>query len=203
MSRSERMPSMVAPSVLTTSAPMPWRRSKATAPATFASGRIVMTFRPLFRKMVSTFMAVSFPSYGKEPLARLEAASRSDRRRGWPHPGSAPHGKSKPDWGESKAQSMLHCGRAGFRYAFFNPIKEAHMTEPTKINDTLSVAGQISLGDLAAFKQAGFATIINNRPDNEEPGQLDHLTAEAEAVKQGLDYRYQPIVSSAISRRDV
>lgn len=77
------------------------------------------------------------------------------------------------------------------------------MAEPTKINDSLSVVGQISLADLAEFKKAGYATIINNRPDNEEPGQLDHVTAEAEAKKQGLDYRYQPIVSSAISRRDV
>lgn len=77
------------------------------------------------------------------------------------------------------------------------------MAEVTKINDQLSVAGQISLGDLAEFAKAGYATIINNRPDNEEPGQLDHATAEGEAKKQGLDYLYQPIVSSAISYRDV
>ena len=77
------------------------------------------------------------------------------------------------------------------------------MVQPTKINESLSVAGQIALSDLAEFKKAGYATIINNRPDNEEPGQLDHLTADAEATKQGLDYRYQPIVSSAITRRDV
>ncbi len=77
------------------------------------------------------------------------------------------------------------------------------MVQPTKINDSLSVAGQIALSDLAAFKKAGYATIINNRPDNEEPGQLDHLSADAEAKKQGLDYRYQPIVSSAITRHDV
>jgi len=77
------------------------------------------------------------------------------------------------------------------------------MAEPTKINDTLSVAGQIALADIAGFAKAGFATIINQRPDHEEPGQLEHLAAEAEAKKQGLDYRYQPIVTSAISRRDV
>jgi|SRR5579862_2421459 len=77
------------------------------------------------------------------------------------------------------------------------------MAEPTKINDFLSVAGQISLADIGAFAKDGYVTIINNRPDNEEPGQLDHNAAEAEAKKQGLDYRYQPIVSSAISYRDV
>ena len=68
------------------------------------------------------------------------------------------------------------------------------MAEPTKINDRSALSDR-SLADLAEFKKAGYATIINNRPDNEEPGQLDHVTAEAEAKKQGLDYRYQPIVS--------
>jgi sulfide:quinone oxidoreductase len=77
------------------------------------------------------------------------------------------------------------------------------VTEPTKINDQISVAAQITLDDLAAFKKAGYTTILNNRPDNEEPGQLDHLTVAAEAKKQGLEYVYQPIVSSAISRKDV
>jgi uncharacterized protein (TIGR01244 family) len=77
------------------------------------------------------------------------------------------------------------------------------MAEPTKINESLSVAGQISLADLAAFAKAGYATVLNNRPDDEEPGQLHHETAEAEAQKQGLQYHYQPIVSSAISLRDV
>jgi len=77
------------------------------------------------------------------------------------------------------------------------------MTEATKVNDQLSLAGQIVLDDLAAFKRAGFTTVMNNRPDNEEPGQLDHLTAEAEAKRQGLGYVYLPIVSSAISKKDV
>jgi uncharacterized protein (TIGR01244 family) len=77
------------------------------------------------------------------------------------------------------------------------------MAEPTKINDQLSVIGQISLADIAGFAKAGFATIINQRPDNEEPNQLDHLAAAAEAKKQGLDYRYQPIVTPAITRHDV
>jgi len=77
------------------------------------------------------------------------------------------------------------------------------MAEPTKINDSLSVAGQISLADIPALAKAGFATILNNRPDDEEPGQLKHETAAAEARKAGLEYQYQPIVSSAISLKDV
>jgi uncharacterized protein (TIGR01244 family) len=77
------------------------------------------------------------------------------------------------------------------------------MQQPTRINDGLSVAGQISKSDIAEIKKAGFATIINQRPDNEEPGQLTAAEAEAEAKKQGLDYRYQPVVTGNITRAQV
>ena len=77
------------------------------------------------------------------------------------------------------------------------------MQQPTRINDSLSVAGQIGKEDIAALAKAGFATIINNRPDNEEQGQLAAAEAEAEAKRQGLDYRYQPIVTNAITRAQV
>jgi len=77
------------------------------------------------------------------------------------------------------------------------------MQQPTQINDFLSVAGQISKNDIAELAKSGFATIINQRPDHEEPGQLTAAEAEAEARKQGLDYRYQPIVTGAITRAQV
>jgi uncharacterized protein (TIGR01244 family) len=77
------------------------------------------------------------------------------------------------------------------------------MQQPTQINPSLSVSGQISKSDIAELAKSGFATIINNRPDNEEPGQLSAAEADAEAKKQGLDYRYQPIVTGAITRAQV
>ncbi|HXZ00238.1 MAG TPA: TIGR01244 family sulfur transferase [Stellaceae bacterium] len=75
--------------------------------------------------------------------------------------------------------------------------------QPTQITPSLSVAGQIGKSDIADLARSGFATIINNRPDNEEPGQLSAAEAEAEAKKQGLDYRYLPIVTGAITRAQV
>jgi len=75
--------------------------------------------------------------------------------------------------------------------------------QQTQITPSLSVAGQISKSDIAEIAKSGFASIINNRPDNEEPGQLTAAEAEAEAKKQGLDYRYQPIVTGAITRAQV
>jgi len=77
------------------------------------------------------------------------------------------------------------------------------MQGPTQINDRISVAGQIEIGELADLAKTGFATIINNRPDREEPGQPDHATVEAAARKLGLEYRYVPITTGAITRKDV
>lgn len=77
------------------------------------------------------------------------------------------------------------------------------MQQPTEINRSLSVAGQISKSDIAELAKAGFGMIMNNRPDNEEPGQLSAAEAEAEAKKQGLEYRYLPIVTGNITRTQV
>lgn len=62
-----------------------------------------------------------------------------------------------------------------------------------RINDTISVAGQLSPADLAEAKAQGFALIINNRPDGEAPDQpAARVMAEA-AAAQGLDYLEIPI----------
>jgi uncharacterized protein (TIGR01244 family) len=67
----------------------------------------------------------------------------------------------------------------------------------------LSVAGQISPDEIADLAKQGFETIINNRPDGEEPGQPTAATNQAEAEKQGLRYLYQPVTTSAINKADV
>lgn len=65
--------------------------------------------------------------------------------------------------------------------------------ELKRINDRISVSGQISPDDLAAAKQAGFTTIINNRPDGEAPDQPDHAEMQAAAEAAGLDYHFIPM----------
>jgi uncharacterized protein (TIGR01244 family) len=77
------------------------------------------------------------------------------------------------------------------------------MPGATKITGQLTVSGQISLTDIAEIAKQGFASIINNRPDGEEPGQPDHETIAAEAKKHGLAYHYIPVVTGNISRNDV
>ena len=75
--------------------------------------------------------------------------------------------------------------------------------QSTPITDFLTVAGQITREDIAAIAKAGYGVIINNRPDGEEPGQLTHEEAAAEAKKHGLEYRYIPVVTGSITRKDV
>jgi sulfide:quinone oxidoreductase len=75
--------------------------------------------------------------------------------------------------------------------------------QPTPITDFLSVSGQITREDIAEIAKAGYGMIINNRPDDEEPGQLSHSEAEAEAKRLGLEYRYIPVVTGAITKRDI
>ena len=68
------------------------------------------------------------------------------------------------------------------------------MPEIHRIAPGFAVAGQLRPGDLPAIAAAGFRTIVNNRPDGEEPGQptADELRLAAERL--GLRYAYIPIV---------
>lgn len=71
------------------------------------------------------------------------------------------------------------------------------------ITEDLAVAPQIALEDLAALKAAGFAAIVNNRPDGESPDQPSSAQIEAEATRLGLAYRHVPVVSGGMTMDDV
>ena len=55
------------------------------------------------------------------------------------------------------------------------------------------VAGQIDPSDVAAAAAAGVHTIINNRPDDEEPDQPSSAEIEAAAKAAGLAYHHIPV----------
>lgn len=58
----------------------------------------------------------------------------------------------------------------------------------------ISVTTQVTPDAIAAAKAAGFRTIINNRPDREEPGQPSSAELEAKAKAAGLEYHHIPVV---------
>jgi uncharacterized protein (TIGR01244 family) len=68
-----------------------------------------------------------------------------------------------------------------------------------RINDHVSVSGQIMPGDIADLKQAGFVAIINNRPDGESPDQPPGAEIEAAAKAAGLDYYAIPLGREGVS----
>lgn len=67
------------------------------------------------------------------------------------------------------------------------------MLDLRRIDDRVSVAPQIAPADVAAIKAAGFATVINNRPDGEEPGQPAAAAIAAAAQAAGLRYVEIPV----------
>lgn len=62
-----------------------------------------------------------------------------------------------------------------------------------RINDDISVAGQLTPADLAAAKRQGFALVINNRPDGEAPGQPSGAEMGEAAAANGLGYVELPV----------
>lgn len=71
------------------------------------------------------------------------------------------------------------------------------------IDDRLAVAPQIARQDFAELHSRGIRTIVNNRPDGEEPGQLAAAEAACIAAEHGIAYRHLPVTFPALSRRVV
>jgi sulfide:quinone oxidoreductase len=71
-----------------------------------------------------------------------------------------------------------------------------------KINDRLTVAGQISAADVEGFAKAGFKSIICNRPDEEEDDQPAYEGIARAAQEAGLEIRYLPIEAGTVTEAD-
>lgn len=74
--------------------------------------------------------------------------------------------------------------------------------ETKKLTETLSVTEQIKLADLKVLAQAGFKTIINNRPDGEAPRQPRSETLAKRASELGLNYRYIPVQPAGLTEQN-
>lgn len=72
-----------------------------------------------------------------------------------------------------------------------------------EVTDKLSVAGQPGLEDFSRYAADGFAAVINNRPDGEEPGQPGTAAEQVAANQVGLAYVHIPVTGSTITEADV
>lgn len=72
-----------------------------------------------------------------------------------------------------------------------------------QIAPDLYVSPQLLPDDMAALAAKGVRTVINNRPDNEEPGQPKADAMRQAAEKAGLKYEFLPVVGNMITENDV
>ena len=63
-----------------------------------------------------------------------------------------------------------------------------------KVTENFWVSPQVREEHVRAAADAGFRTLINNRPDGEEPGQPRAGDIEAAAKQAGIAYRFVPII---------
>lgn len=72
-----------------------------------------------------------------------------------------------------------------------------------KITDDYAVSTQISPISLADIKEAGFRTIMCNRPDGEEEGQPSFAEITQAAEAEGLRTAHIPFVGRNLSQEDI
>ncbi|TXN84329.1 TIGR01244 family phosphatase [Methylobacterium sp. WL8] len=71
-----------------------------------------------------------------------------------------------------------------------------------RIDQGLSVTGQLRPTDVSEAARLGFRSIICNRPDGEGADQPGFAEIERAATEAGLDTRYLPVVSGAVTDAD-
>jgi uncharacterized protein (TIGR01244 family) len=67
----------------------------------------------------------------------------------------------------------------------------------------VSAAGKLDCSDIEALAASGVRTIVNNRPDGEDPGQLPADEARLLAEARGIAYHHIPVTAATLTRGDV
>ncbi|WP_201594273.1 TIGR01244 family sulfur transferase [Psychrobacter fulvigenes] len=67
----------------------------------------------------------------------------------------------------------------------------------------VSIVGQITPDQVPVIAENGFKTIINNRPDGEEPGQPTSADIAAAAKKAGVAYKEISFAGSDLNQTHV
>ena len=67
----------------------------------------------------------------------------------------------------------------------------------------LTAAGALSAADIEALAASGVKTIINNRPDGEDAGQLSADEASRISAAHGIAYHHIPFVAATLTSADI
>lgn len=68
-----------------------------------------------------------------------------------------------------------------------------------QLTDSIFVAPQITVADVAQAKALGVAMIVNNRPEGEEPGQTPGADIAAAAQAAGIGYAEVPVTHAGFA----
>ncbi len=72
-----------------------------------------------------------------------------------------------------------------------------------KIDNDVSVGGQITTDDLPVISAHGFKSVICNRPDGEAIDQPDYEDVEHNAKACGIETRYIPVHHTGLKETDI
>ncbi|WP_019223631.1 TIGR01244 family sulfur transferase [Bartonella rattaustraliani] len=72
-----------------------------------------------------------------------------------------------------------------------------------EIDPDIFISAQIHVEHIKTLAQAGFKTIVCNRPDKEDPHQPDFATIKTVAKEYGLEVHYIPIAPPTIKQSDI
>ncbi len=72
-----------------------------------------------------------------------------------------------------------------------------------QLTDDYAVSPQISPEDVAAIRDAGFTTVIDNRPDGEIPPELQTEALRRAVEAAGLAFVVNPVIGGAITMDNV
>ena len=75
--------------------------------------------------------------------------------------------------------------------------------QPLRINDQLAIAGQPDPAEFATLAEQGYRSIINNRPDGEDPTQPGSAAEAAAARAAGLAYTHIPVGGRPLVEDDI
>jgi sulfide:quinone oxidoreductase len=75
--------------------------------------------------------------------------------------------------------------------------------ERIALTPELEVTGALDRAEIAELAREGVRTIVNNRPDCEDPGQFNAAAARRTAEALGLCYHHLPVTAQTLSRADV
>ncbi len=71
------------------------------------------------------------------------------------------------------------------------------------MSQTITISGQITPEDVKALAAQGVKTLVNNRPDGEEPNQPTSESLAAAAAECGIQYAYIPFSGGMLEMRHV